>query len=197
MNTTRDWMDKHTQLFLSALQRLTDADLEDACPRLPGWTRRHLIAHVHYNAEALRRLVSWAGSGIENRMYASAEQRATEIESGATLPAGTLRQLVVRSADALARDLDALDAQAWHAEVITAQGRQVPAIEIPWMRSREVAVHAVDLEAGVTFDDLGPAFVTALLTDIVAQRAARGEGPALAAWLTGRATTPPQLARWL
>ena len=197
MNTTRAWMDQHTQLFLSAVQQLTDADLDAACPGLPGWTRRHLIAHVHYNAEALRRLVSWAGTGIECRMYASDEQRATEIERGATLLAGTLRQLVVQSADALAGDLDALDAQAWHAEVITAQGRKVPATEIPWMRSREVAVHAVDLDAGVTFDDLAPDLIEALLVDVVTRRASVGEGPALAAWLTGRAGTPPQLGRWL
>jgi maleylpyruvate isomerase len=104
---------------------------------------------------------------------------------------------MLQSAGALAHDLDALDPQAWNADVITAQGRQVRATEIPWMRSREVAVHAVDLDAGVTFDDLLPEFVTALLPDIVTQRAARGEVPALAAWLHRRAITPPQLGRWL
>ena len=31
------------------------------------------------------------------------------------------------------------------AEVVTAQGRTVPATEIPWLRAREVYVHVVDL----------------------------------------------------
>ena len=44
---------------------------------------RHVVAHVHYNARALRRLVQWATTGTENRMYASPEQRASEIEAGA------------------------------------------------------------------------------------------------------------------
>ena len=44
---------------------------------------RHVVAHVHYNARALGRLVQWATTGTENRMYASPEQRASEIEAGA------------------------------------------------------------------------------------------------------------------
>ena len=64
-------------------------------------------------------------------------------------------------------------------------------------RAREVWIHAIDLGAGVTFDDLPPAFIAALLTDVVRKRAGSGEGPGLAAWLTGRAPEPPQLGAWL
>ena len=35
------------------------------------------------------------------------------------------------------------------------------------------------------------------MTEVAAKRAASGEGPALAAWLTGRAATAPELGRWL
>jgi maleylpyruvate isomerase len=196
MTGARGWMDQHTKLFLSAVESLTDAEF-DVPTGLPGWTRRHLIAHVHFNAEALRRLVSWAATSTENRMYASPDQRLAEIESGAQLPPTTLRQLVVESADALARDLDGLDGDAWSAQVLTAQGRTVPATEIPWMRSREVAIHAVDLGSGVGFDDLAPDFVRALLADVVGRRASQGEGAGLAAWLTGRAATAPVLGPWL
>ena len=48
--------------------------------------------------------------------------------------------------------MDALPSEQWEAEVVTAQGRTVPASETPWMRAREVMVHAVDLGTGVTFD---------------------------------------------
>ena len=40
----------------------------------PGWSRRHVVAHVGYNARALTRLVEWAKTGIETPMYASADQ---------------------------------------------------------------------------------------------------------------------------
>ena len=76
--TARRWMDDGTRLFLGALADLGDDDL-DRPLALPGWTGRHVVAHVHYNARALGRLVQWATTGTENRMYASPEQRASEI----------------------------------------------------------------------------------------------------------------------
>jgi maleylpyruvate isomerase len=193
---TRDWMDHGTRLLLAAVDGLADADF-DTASALPGWTRRHLVAHVHYNAEALRRLVRWARTGEKTPMYESQEHRNTEIEAGSRLPVTRLRAMVRESADALARDLDALPDEAWHHAVLTAQGRSVPATEIPWMRSREVAVHVVDLAAGVDFDDLPGDFVRALVEEVVARRVGSGEGPALVRWLTGRAAQAPELGPWL
>lgn len=159
--SARSWMDEGTRLFLGVVDRLTDDELS-APTALDGWTRRHVIAHVHGNAEALRRLLSWAATGVENRMYADARQRADEIEAAASLPAEELRALVHESARRLAEDVDALPEEAWHRSVVTAQGRTVPATEIPWMRAREMAVHAVDLQHGVSFADLPEAFNTRL-----------------------------------
>lgn len=194
--TARKWMDEATALFLDCLDRLSDEDL-DAPTSLPGWTRRHVVAHVHYNARALARLVAWAATGTEHPMYASPEQRAAEIETGSSLAPTELRRLVRESANDLAAALDGLAPHGWLAAVVTAQGRIVEATEIPWLRTREVAVHAVDLNAGVRFDDLPPELTAALLTDVVAKRAAAGDGPALAAWLTGRSTQAPSLGPWL
>lgn len=194
--SSREWMDVGTTLFLDAVDRLSDTELT-APTALEGWTRRHVVAHVHYNAEALRRLVSWAATGVENRMYDSVEQRNAEIASGAALRAAELRAMVRDSAAALASDLDTLTADAWRHEVVTAQGRTVPATEIPWMRAREVCVHTVDLAHGVSFADLPEDFTAALAADAVAKHCATGRGAALAAWLTGRATESPSLGRWL
>ncbi|TDD27127.1 maleylpyruvate isomerase family mycothiol-dependent enzyme [Actinomadura sp. KC06] len=195
-------MDDGTALFLDAVDRLTDDEFS-APTALDGWTRRHVIAHVHGNAEALRRLLTWAATGVENRMYADADQRAREIEELSALPASELRTLVHGSAKALAADMDALPQDAWDALVITAQGRTVPAREIPFMRAREVCVHAVDLDHGVTFADLPADFNTALAVEAVTrhagqgQAAGNGQAAALAAWLTGRADRPPALGPWL
>jgi maleylpyruvate isomerase len=196
MSTRRDWMDHGTKLFLAAVDRLDDAAF-DRPTALPGWTRKHVIAHVHYNAQALRRLVGWARTGAESRMYASPEQRAAEIGQGAQLSAAQLRLMVNQSASALAADLDALPEPAWSHEVVTAQGRTVPASEIPWMRTREVAVHAIDLDAGVGFVDLPDDLNAALVSDVVAKRLAGGESAILAQWLTGRAAGAPALGPWL
>jgi maleylpyruvate isomerase len=123
---SREWMDATTASFLGGVHALSDEDF-DAATGLPGWTRRHLIGHVHANALALGRLTSWAATGVECRMYPSREHRDAEIAELAARPAGELRSLVHASADDLAAALDALPADAWTHEVVTAQGRTVPA----------------------------------------------------------------------
>jgi maleylpyruvate isomerase len=81
--------------------------------------------------------------------------------------------------------------------VAAAQGRTIQASEIPWLRTREVAVHAVDLGAGVSFAGLGDGLNTALVTDVAARRCSAGEAAPLAAWLTGRSADPPTPGPWL
>ena len=112
-------------------------------------------------------------------MYSSNEQRDADIEAGALRSAGELRDWARASAAALDEDFGSLDEEQWARQVRTAQGRTVPATEVPWMRSREVMVHAVDLGGGVSFADLPQDFLRALVDDIVGKRSASGDGPAL------------------
>jgi maleylpyruvate isomerase len=172
------WMADGTQIFLAAIDRLSDEDLADPT-ELDGWTGRHLVAHVAANAEALLNLVHWARTGEETLMYSSPQQRNADIEAAAAEPAVALRQWVRSSAQRLTDELGGLADEHWIRQVRTAQGRIVPASEVPWMRTREVMVHAVDLGAGVTFADLPKAFLAALIDDIVGKRSAGGDGPAL------------------
>lgn len=166
---TRRWMEHGTQLFLSGVDGLDDAGL--AAPSgLPGWGRRHLLAHVAANAEALGNLVHWADTGDETPMYASADARARGIEEGSQLPATTLLGWPRSSAEKLDVAMGSLSDEQWAHLIVTAQGRTVPAAEIPWMRAREACIHAVDLGTGVTFADLPADFLVALGDDIVAKR---------------------------
>ena len=176
---TLAWMADGTGKLLADLAGLPDAALA-APTALPGWTRRYLLSHVAANAGALRNLAHWARTGEERRMYSSNEQRDADIAAGAQLPAAGLRAWVASAASDLAADLDALPAPAWDAKVITAQGLTRPASEIPWMRVREVYVHAIDLGAGTGWTDLPAEFLAALLDDVTARRSAKGGGPALA-----------------
>ncbi len=161
---------------------------------LPGWTRKHLVAHLAGNAEALLRLLHWAGTGERTPMYTSPEQRNADIEAGARRSAAALTQWFTASSAELEAALTTLPEDAWTTEVVTAQGRTVPASEVPWMRSREVLVHAVDLGTGVSFADLPEAFLETLQAEIRAKRTAAGEQiPGLAgsladvtAYLAGR-----------
>jgi maleylpyruvate isomerase len=194
--SARAWMDTGTKLFLEQLDGLGDTGL-DGPSALPGWTRRHLVAHLHFNACALIRLASWAETGVENRMYRSPDQRAAEIDEGAGWDPARLLACVHESAADLAKVLDGLSDEAWSAPVVTAQGRTVPASEIPWLRAREVMVHAIDLDTGLFFTDLPGDFVDALLAEVIRKRAVAGQSADLTAWLTGRTAIAPDLGPWL
>jgi len=152
--------------FSRKLNELRDDEF-DATSLLPGWTRRHLVAHVGYNARANARLVEWAATGIETPMYSSPTQREEEIEFGATLPIEALRNLSAHAAVHLNVEWRDLSEEAWSHEVRTAQGRLVPVRETVWMRTREVWIHAVDLANGGSFRDFPPELIDALLEDLV------------------------------
>lgn len=199
----RHWMRQGTKLLLASVDGLDPASY-DAAGGLPGWTRRHLVAHVAANADALGNLVHWAATGEETPMYASPEERVAGIARGARLPAEELTAWAHESAERLETAMAVLPAERWQAEVVTAQGRTVPASEIPWLRSREVCVHAVDLATGIGFADLPEEFLAALVVDIKAKRGLDtvpdGRLPDVAAYLAGRPYTlagAPELGPWL
>jgi maleylpyruvate isomerase len=204
-----------TAFFRRALDQVTDEGLTRASV-LPGWDRRHLVAHVGYNARAVARLVDWAATGVETPMYFSPKARSEEIELGATLNPEALRRLNEHAAIDLDVRWRDLPAERWDARVVTAQGREVPASETVWMRTREVWLHAVDLDAGARIDDVPRPVLLRLVADVLRAWAAReeqpvrleitdaradeermlpdhtdaptvsGSLPALAAWVTGR-----------
>ncbi|WP_405633983.1 maleylpyruvate isomerase N-terminal domain-containing protein [Streptomyces sp. NBC_00056] len=151
-----------------------------------------------------QRGVHWAATGEETPMYASAEERAAGIAKGQALAADELRSWLTASADRLASGLDGLTDDQWQHKVVTAQGRTVPATELPWVRAREACVHAIDLGTGTTFHDLPDGFLTALVDEIRDKRGLvdlpDGPLPEVAAWLTGRPHSladAPELGPWL
>jgi maleylpyruvate isomerase len=162
----------------SAVGRLCDTQLRGPS-LLPDWTRAHVVGHLSRNAEALGRLARWARTGVETPMYADPGQRATDIETSAALPAEVLRADLIRTAAELESALDTLDPVSWQAQVRSALGRAIPVTELPWMRVREVWIHAVDLDAGITFNDLPPTLVDALLDDLSTTMSARPNCPAI------------------
>jgi uncharacterized protein (TIGR03083 family) len=191
---TLGWVALGTTLCREAIADLDEASY-DAPSQLPGWTRRHLVAHLAGNAAAIGNLVHWARTGRPTPMYGSPEQRRADIESGAALPGDRLSAWFDESALALADAMAGLAADQWQAAVVTAQGRTVPASETPWMRSREVMVHAVDLGTGIRFADLPERFLTELRADILTKRgthtvaAVHGDPAEITAYLAGRPYT--------
>ncbi|SEN14013.1 maleylpyruvate isomerase [Cryobacterium luteum] len=156
-----------TTFVADLLCSLSDAQL-DADSLLPGWTRRHVVAHLAQNALAVGRLVSWAATGVETPMYESREVRDRDIDETALLAPSTLCALFRDTATALDEAWLALPESRWSCEVRGGQGRVVPASATLWMRTRELWVHGVDLNAGAGFDALPERMLRRTLVDVVA-----------------------------
>jgi maleylpyruvate isomerase len=174
-----DWMRAGTAVLLDVCDQLDDTD-PGRPSALSSWTRGHLLAHLAQNATALLNLLSWARTGVVTPMYASPQARAADIEAGATLPMLTLLSALRDTAAQLDEAVTTLPAQAWPATITTASGREAPASIVPWMRVREVWVHAIDLDLGLGFGDIPDDIGHALIEDMAALMSPRIAGPALA-----------------
>lgn len=180
---------------------------------LPGWSRGHVLTHIARNADAMINLLTWVATGKETPAYASTDARNADIDAGATRAPAEIRDDVVASSDRLAAVVRKLPKEAWSRHITNVQGREIPATDVPWMRAREMWIHAVDLDIGASFGDLPPPMLTELLADVTAAMGTRegcppmrlvaeggmwtvgdelgavtvtGSAPDLAAWLLGR-----------
>jgi len=183
---------------------------------LPDWTKGHVLTHVARNADGFRNLLTWAQTGVETPMYASAEARAADIEAGAGRSGDELKADVADSAQALLEKARELPEEAWLAEVRGIRGPAEPVWSMFGRRLFEVEVHHADLGVGYgpadwpdwfVSDELyrvcgwlavNPQAPTAVLTDAGSGRqyflrtqdgsdlVITGPGYALLAWLIGR-----------
>jgi maleylpyruvate isomerase len=178
---------------------------------LPGWSRAHVLTHVARNADAMINLLTWARTKVPTPAYTSREQRDADIETGARRAPDEIRADVVSSSDRLAKVARVMPEQAWSAQVRNAQGREIPATDIPWLRAREMWIHAVDLDVGAAFADMPAPMVAELLTDVAASMGQKSDCPPLRlvaldgrAWAVGDPSVAvdvcgpaPELAAWL
>src|SRR5713226_10506500 len=155
--------------FLARLAQARDDELS-APSALPGWTGRHILSHVGPNARAVGRLAHWAATGEPTPMYWGPTARAAEIALGARWDPDRLRSFVEVEQDALAAAFEKLDVEHWGNEVVTAQGRHVTAAALPWLRTRELWVHATDLYDGADFSDFPPLLLDELVVDVLRRR---------------------------
>ncbi|GAA2547748.1 maleylpyruvate isomerase family mycothiol-dependent enzyme [Pseudonocardia hydrocarbonoxydans] len=146
---------------------------------LPGWSRAHVLSHVARNADAMINLLRWARTGEPTPAYASVEARDADIEAGATRPPAAIRDDVVDSSDRLAVAVREMPEKAWSAQVRNVQGTAIPATDIPWIRAREMWIHAVDLDVGASLADLPVPMLVELIGDVVRVVGAHPDCPPL------------------
>lgn len=197
LGQSRQWI-RDGETFLAAqLAALAGSGITEPS-LLPGWTRAHVAAHLAGNADGLVNLLHWARTGAETPMYRDPQGRLDAIEQLVRRPSAALLREAASSAAALAAAVDQMPEPSWPTTVRSALGRTIPASEVPWMRTREVWIHAVDLDTGAWFNTLPATLVDRLLADAAATLTGRAECPAVTlapddrmrTWSLGPAQSP-------
>ena len=162
-----DEMAAATDRVLASVDRLTE-EAAHGPSLLPGWTRAHVLTHLARNADAMVNLVLAARTGDGRPMYPGGpEGREAEIAAGVGRHLGDLRLDLAESADRLlAAFADGFPEEARSREVAMSRGGSAAGWEIPLIRSREVEIHHVDLDAGYTPDDWSPGFAARTLDQL-------------------------------
>lgn len=168
-----------------------------------------VITHLARNAESQTRMIVGAGRGEELDQYPGGiGERNAGVEEGRGRP---LAEAVADLAAATRLLEESWAETDWLGFGRRGRSQRTPISELPFLRTREVELHHVDLDIGTTFDDLDPTYIrldVARLTMLWTARQPMGMTslpPAVLAlspgqrlaWLSGRrdldGVTVPQL----
>lgn len=163
---TQGWVRSGTSLIGELLVGTPTTVLQGKS-RLEGWSRAHVVAHLARNADALCNLLTWAKTGIRTPMYSDLQARGSDIAQSAAMPPQTLLDDFAETARRLRAQIDELSPQDWNQPVESALGRSILASEVLWLRTREIWLHAFDLDLGMTLEDLPIILTKAFISDIV------------------------------
>ncbi|MEM8618473.1 MAG: maleylpyruvate isomerase family mycothiol-dependent enzyme [Actinomycetota bacterium] len=198
-------LDRDVELAAGAHQQLLAAldgrrdDLEVFAPSaLPEWSIGHVLAHITNSGDGHTRLFSAAAGGDVGEQYPGGHsQRTAEIEEAASRSAA-------EHIDALRRSVWQLEsmwaASSWEGRGRLSHGAEVPLRELPFLRSREVLLHHIDLDIGFGFEQLPALYIRLELARLemlwkarqpmgmteIPAAARRSSPPERLAWLTGR-----------
>src|SRR5215467_6634543 len=187
MNKVRHSLDRlaaANDRLLATTTGLSDARAREPS-RLPGWTRGHVLTHIARNADGMVNLLTWARTGTQTPMYASAESRAADIEAGAGRPAADLSADLRSSAVAFAAAAAAMPGDAWTAQVRMLHGPPFPALGVLDRRLSEVEIHHVDLGADYSPADWPEDFVADALPRVADSFTGRDDAPRCLVWADG------------
>lgn len=181
-----------------------DADVVARRPsRLPGWTVGHVLTHLAQNADGLRRLLTWARTGVETPMYPASFDRDAAVAAGALRPGPEIIAAHRSAADALTADITAMPLAGWATPVRTRTGPDTPADAVLDHRLAEILLHHHDLGIDGGLEELPDEWAQALLAaqprtflrthDVPAMTLLPRGGPALAIGTGGIEGTGPEI----
>lgn len=180
--------------FVAAVAPLSDDDFSSPS-LLPGYSRRHVVAHVINKIEAHIWVLGGAASGEVRRLHPAGYDADLAADANARRPTREILADLTRSLEELETAWDALDDRMWDRQGIMTAGPRTMA-EIVSHHLRNIEVHHVDLDVGYRPSDWPELFVEAELTKRLRALPERADHAELLAWVLGRASAPELVGPW-
>ncbi|WP_229771673.1 maleylpyruvate isomerase family mycothiol-dependent enzyme [Cutibacterium porci] len=148
--------------------------------RLAGWTRAHIATHLARNAEAFEAVTKAVVAHLAvPPLYPSDDIRDRDIERGSERTGLQLQIDLDTTAGSLNTAFDALDDMTPGTVVSLTHDIRVDVTDLPALRLAEIALHHVDLDLGMTVDDLPDVVARTLLEWVCFRLRDRPEVPAM------------------
>lgn len=147
-------LSREAEQYLSTVESFHDAEF-DRPSHCEGWTRADVIAHLAIAARRFVRLVDWAETGAEQKLYDYPEERESARQE---LTAKPREELKVESRAAL-EDFVASAARLagkLQADEVGIGPKRFPATSIPAVLIAEVVVHHADLDTQWEVEEADP-----------------------------------------
>ncbi|WP_433802262.1 maleylpyruvate isomerase family mycothiol-dependent enzyme [Actinomycetospora sp. CA-084318] len=172
-------LEREAGMAMATIASLVDDELGKPT-RCEGWTRAHVVAHLVRDAEALTHLATWAVTGEETPAYASAEERAADIErTAAELSARQLAAALDRADRQLAEALARLRSGVAVETVPTPFAGEIDVFALPALRTTELIVHHHDLDTTWQWHEAGTDAIVDAIDICVLRLRANPDSPGL------------------
>jgi len=167
-------LDISSHSFIRTVDALTEEDL--AAPSLlPGWTRAHVVAHVALNGLSLAAAIRGLVHDNPTPMYASDEQRESDIEELARTGPSELRERQLVATTEFADAVALVHEAHWAGWIERLPGGPAwPMVSVVATRRRELEIHHVDLAMSFTRAEWPDDFLVELLDAVSEDHSACG-----------------------
>lgn len=147
-------LERESEQYLATVESFHEEEF-DQPSHCEGWSRADVIAHLAVAARRFERLIDWAVTGTEQKMFDSPEERASLISELTSAPREDLKVEARAAFEAFQQQAQRLTGEL-AVEEIGLGPKRFPPTSIPALLIAEIVVHHADLDTQWEVEEADP-----------------------------------------